>query len=50
MLAKHMHLHLRLEAANKGKAGLGVRQVWDQGVEVKKAFDVGVDVGAQEFP
>ena len=44
MLAKHMHLHLRLEAANEGKAGLGVRQVGDAGVEVEKAFHVGVDV------
>ena len=25
MLAKHMHLHLRLEAANEGEAGLCVR-------------------------
>ena len=44
VLDKHMYLHLRLEAANEGNAGLGVRQVGDAGVEVKKAFDVGVDV------
>ena len=25
MLTKHVHLHLRLEAANEGEAGLGVR-------------------------
>ena len=44
MLTKHVHLHLRLEAANEGETGLGVQQVWDAGVEVKKAFDAGVDV------
>ena len=44
MLVKHMHLHLRLEAANEGESGLCVRQIWDAGVEVEKALDVGVDV------
>ena len=44
MLAKHMHLHLRLEAADGGEAGLGVRQVGDAGLEVEEALDVGVDV------
>ena len=44
MLTKHVHLHLRLEAANEGEAGLCVRQVWDAGAEVEEAHDVGVDV------
>ena len=44
MLTKHVHLHLRLEAADEGEAGLGVQQVGDAGVEVEEALDVGVDV------
>ena len=44
MMTKHVHLHLRLEAANEGEAGLCVRQVWDAGVEVEEALDVDVDV------
>ena len=44
MLIKHVYLHLRLEAANEGNAGLSVRQAGDAGVEVMKAFDVCVDV------
>ena len=38
MLAKNMHLHLRLEAANEGDAGLCVGQVGDAGVEVEEAL------------
>ena len=44
MLTKHAHLHLWLEAANEGEAGLAVRQVGDTGVEVEEALGVGVDV------
>ena len=44
MLTKQVHLHLCLEAANEGEAGLGVRQIGDAGVEVEEALDVGVDV------
>ena len=44
MLTKHVHLHLRLEAADEGEAGLGVGKVGDAGLEFEEPIDVGVDV------
>ena len=36
MLVKHVHLQLRLEAANEGEAGLSILQVGDAGVGSRK--------------